>query len=125
MEDHKRRPNCCAGTVRLRRSDFEQFKHVLGSKLVEPGFSWNEIGELWVSVAQKEKAAGVRKAVLNKCFKVVDQIVGELNRIRHEPSSKWPLNSKGKPASWGFRIHGDLICQKAKPKACLGRIEMV
>ncbi len=123
MEDHNCPPNRCAGTVRVRRSDFEQFKSMLGSKLVDPGFVWNEYNELWVSLTPGEKAAGVRKAVLSG--EAARQIVEELNRIRHEPGSMWPLNLKGKPATWGFRIHGDLICQKAKPKACLGRLEMV
>ena len=92
-------------------------KHVLGSKLVKPGFSWNEQDEMWITLPKKGKGV-----VLN--CEAARQIVKELNRIRHAPGSKWPLR-RGKPVTWGFRVHDDLICQKNSPKACLGRIEMV
>lgn len=120
MEDHNCPPNRCAGTVRVRRLDFEQFKACLGSKLVKKGFSWNENDEMWVTLP-----SGGKGDPLNGVFEVVDQIVKELNRIRHERGSTWPLNPRGKRATWGFRIHGDLICQRDSPRACLGRIEMV
>ena len=124
MKGHSSRTDCerggCAGTISVRRSDFEQFKALLGEKLTKPGFSWNEKDEVWVSVDPK--------VVLNGKFKVVEQMVAGFNRIRHEQGSRWPLNWKGKPATWGFYVHGDLICRKykepGKERTCLARLEI-
>ena len=116
-------PSGCVGTVYVRRSDFEHFKALLGKKLINPGFSWNEKGEVWVSVER-----GLPRDVLNGKFKVVEHLVADLNRIRHAPASLWPTNKKGKPATHGFYVHGDLICRKrrepGKERTCLARLEM-
>ena len=40
VEDHNCPPNCCAGTVRVRRSDFEQFKACSG---FEAGQTWFQL----------------------------------------------------------------------------------
>lgn len=78
---------------------------------------------MWVSVGK-----GLPKDVLNGKFEVVEQIVAGLNRIRHAPDSLWPTNKNGKPATWGFYVHGDRICRKykepGKERTCLARLEM-
>lgn len=117
-------PCKCIGTVSVCRSDFEDFKALLGAKLIKLGFSWNEDGEMWVSLTRKQKQAGLQRDVLNKQFKVVAEIMDGLNRIRHAPGSLWPLNQKNKPATWGFYVQDDRICRKGKERTCLARLEM-
>lgn len=128
MKGRSARTDCetsgCAGTVSVRRQDFEKFEAHLGTKLIEPGFGWNEDGEVFVSVGK-----GLPRDVLNEKFEVVKQIVDGLNKIRHAPASPWPTNKKGKRATWGFYVHGDLICRRYKEpgqeRTCLARLEMV
>ena len=93
--------------------DFKNFKSVMEDLVGWPvPLSWNTDGEAWITGPNLQ---GWKKAVLNRRFPAVAQIVSGLNAIKAKPQSAFQKEI-------GFYVMDDGIWRK-KPFECVARFE--